>query len=63
MKSGENVKVYQFPKTTRRKIVCQYMTDTITEPLPCHKENDRLYWPTILGIGVGLIYISILFLF
>jgi hypothetical protein len=38
------------------------MTDTTTEPLPCLKENDRLYWPTMLGIAIGLVYVSILFL-
>jgi hypothetical protein len=41
MKSGKSAKVYQFPTTTRKKIVCQYSSDTTTERSPSPKVNDK----------------------
>ncbi len=62
MTYGKNAKVYPFPKTTRRRIVCQYSSVTTTEPSPSLKVNDKIYWPTILGLVIGIVYVSILFL-
>ena len=59
--SGRKSKVIQFPIATRKRIVCQYLSGTITEPYHSHKENE-FPWPTILGVIVGLLYVSLLFL-
>lgn len=58
--SGKSAKVIQFPIATRKKIDYQSLNDTIIEPLHNHKANE--YWPTVLGVFVGLLYVSLLFL-
>ena len=59
--SGKNAKVIQFPNATRKRIVCQYLSGTTIEPFHSRKESKDL-WPTILGVIVGLLYVSLLFL-
>ena len=61
--SGRKSKVIQFPNATRKKIVCQYLSDTTTEPLPSPKVSKyKLYCPTAIGLIIGLAYVSLLFL-
>lgn len=59
--SGRKSKVIQFPTHTRKKIVSQYLSDTTTEQSPSLKEN-KLLWPTIIGIIIGLLYVGMLLL-
>ena len=52
--SGKKSKVIQFPTATRKKIVCQYSTDTTTEQSPSPKVNKivdyyKKEWPAKIG--------------
>lgn len=58
--SGKKSKVIQFPTNTRNRIVCQYSTDTTTEPSPSRKGNKlveywKKEWPAIVGAFLGTI--------
>lgn len=55
--SGRKSKVIQFPTATRKRIVCQYLSGTITEPYRNRKVNDNLEIK-LLGaiIGGSLMY-------
>ena len=58
--SGKKSKVIQFPTATRKKIVCQYSTDTTTEQSPSPKVNKivdyyKKEWPAIVGSLLGTI--------
>lgn len=66
--SGRKSKVIQFPSNTRKKIVCQYLSGTITEPSPSPKANSLLdyyknMWPTILGSILGTTMMFLVFYF
>ena len=58
--SGKKSKVIQFPSATQKKIVCQYSSDTTTEPVPSRKGNKlveyyKKEWPAIVGALLGTI--------
>lgn len=58
--SGHGVKVIQFPTATRKRIVCQYSSDTTTEQVPSPKGNKlveywKKEWPAIVGAFLGTI--------
>ena len=59
--SGRKLKVIRSQTVTRKRIVCQYLSGTTTEPFHSHKENE-FPWGTIVGVIVGLLYVGILFL-
>ena len=50
--SGKKSKVIQFPTATRKKIVCQYSSGTITEPSRNRKANSNLELK-LLGAVIG----------
>ena len=50
--SGRKSKVIQFPTATRKKIVCQYSSDTTTEPYRNRKVNDSIEIK-LLGAVIG----------
>ena len=61
--SGRKSKVIQFPNATRKKIVCQYLSDTTTEPYRSPKVSKyKSYCPTAIGLIIGLAYVSLLLL-
>jgi len=59
--SGKKSKVIQFPTVIRKKTDLVSLSDTTTEPSHSLKEN-KLLWPTIIGVIVGLLYVGLLFL-
>lgn len=61
MKFGKSAKVLIFPTATQKKTDCLSTKDIIIEQLPSHKESKE-YWPKILGIFIGLLYVLLLFL-
>jgi hypothetical protein len=60
--SGKKSKVIQFPNATRKKIVCQYSTGTITEPLPSRKVNDNLELKLLGAVIGGTLMLGIMYL-
>ena len=50
--SGKKSKVIQFPTATRKRIVCQYSSGTITEPYRNRKVNNNLELK-LLGAVIG----------
>lgn len=60
MKSGRNAKVLTFPTAIQKKTDCPSLKDITIEQSPNHKESKE-YWPTILGVVIGLLYVSFLF--
>ena len=59
--SGRKSKVIQFPTATRKRIVCQYLSDT-TIGLSRNRKENKFPWVTIVGVIVGLLYVGMLFL-
>ncbi len=65
--SGKSAKVYQFPTTTRKRIVCQYSTGTTTEPSPNRKvsktvDTELRLLGVVIGASImfGIMYLSAL---
>lgn len=58
--SGSGVKVIPFPTVIQKKTASEFLKDITIEPSHSHKVSD--YWPTALGVFIGLTYVSVLFL-
>ena len=66
--SGKKLKVIRSQNPTQSRIVCQYSTDTTTEPSHNHKVNSifkyyKKEWPAIVGGLFGTTLMLLTFYF